>query len=73
VNANTVLRAYRSLRTEGLLEFRRGRGVRVRREAVAGASVIEAARRLLELGHRHGYTTQDITQLVTSLSTKESS
>lgn len=42
VNANTVLAAYRLLRAEGLLEFRRGRGARVRQDVVGLTSAIDA-------------------------------
>lgn len=71
VNANTVLRAYRSLRDEGVLEFRRGRGVQVRPGAAAGATVAVAVQQLLEVGRQYGYTPADLAQLV--LSTKEKS
>lgn len=54
VNANTVPQAYRSLRAEGLLEFRRGRGVRVRSDVVELASATDAARHLLDVGNAYG-------------------
>ena len=48
VNTNTVLRALRALRDEGLLEFRRGRGVTVAGSPERGA-VVERAHELVEL------------------------
>ncbi len=67
VNANTVLAAYRRLRTENLLEFRRGRGVRVRAAGSGLASVTDCAYRLLEVGRQHGYTSSDLAELLTTL------
>ena len=52
VNTNTVLRALRLLRDEGLLEFRRGLGIRVSGTPQRGA-VIAKAIELVQLG-RHG-------------------
>jgi GntR family transcriptional regulator len=66
VNTNTVLRALRVLRDEGLLEFRRGRGV-----SVAGtperAALVDKARELIEVGRSLGYRREDLTQLIESL------
>src|SRR5919204_2069189 len=47
VNSNTVLRALRVLRDEGLLEFRRGRGITVAGPPQRGA-LVERARELVE-------------------------
>lgn len=60
VNPNTVLAAYRMLRDEELLEFRRGRGVRVARTGTGDAPVLAAARNLLEVATRHGYGLADL-------------
>jgi GntR family transcriptional regulator len=66
VNANTVLRALRILRDEGLLEFRRGRGV-----TVAGspgqAAVIERGRQLLEFARFHGYRKEELMDMLGGL------
>jgi DNA-binding transcriptional regulator YhcF (GntR family) len=64
VNANTALAAYRRLRAEGILEFRRGRGVRVRADSQALSSVTMIVRELLELGRKYGYTASELAQLV---------
>jgi GntR family transcriptional regulator len=66
VNTNTVLRALRILRDEGLLEFRRGRGVTVAGSVREGA-VIEKARDLLEFARYHGYRGEDVVEIVRSL------
>jgi GntR family transcriptional regulator len=67
VNANTVLAAYRRLRSENLLEFRRGRGVRVHGDALARASVSQSARELLDAGRRHGYDARELARLLITL------
>lgn len=66
VNPNTVLRALRDLRDEGLLEFRRGRGVTVSGTPEQGA-LLARARELVELARRHGYRREDVIRLIEGL------
>jgi GntR family transcriptional regulator len=63
VNTNTVLRALRALRDEGLLEFRRGRGITVVGTPEQGA-VIEGARNLVQLARRHGYRLDELIKVI---------
>lgn len=67
VNRNTVLRALALLRDEGLLEFRRGRGI-----TVAGSPersvLVTKARELVALARRSGYETEELIALITTLS-----
>jgi GntR family transcriptional regulator len=67
VNTNTVLRALRILRDEGLLEFRRGRGVTVAGSVHDGAVVVKV-RELLDFARFHGYRSEDVIEIVQSLS-----
>ena len=67
INANTVLRALRQLRDEGLLEFRRGRGVTVTDVAPTRATVVDAAAELNELARRHGYSRAELIALLERL------
>lgn len=60
INANTVLRALRELRAEGLLEFRRGRGVTVLRRPDPGAALRQKLRDLLAEAGRHGFEPDDV-------------
>ena len=64
VNANTVLRALRTLRDEGLLEFRRGRGVTVTQAAPQRGLIVTRARELVALAREHGYTTDELVRIV---------
>jgi GntR family transcriptional regulator len=64
VNANTVLRALRTLRDEGLLEFRRGRGVTVSGGAAGRSAVIGKARELIVLARTHGYGLDELDQIL---------
>jgi GntR family transcriptional regulator len=63
VNANTVLRALRSLRDEGLLEFRRGRGVTVAGSPERGA-VVERSRELVRFAREHGYRVDELIEII---------
>jgi GntR family transcriptional regulator len=66
VNVNTVLRALRTLRDEGLLEFRRGRGVRVNGTPERGA-VLLRAQELVEFARERGYRRADLLALIEAL------
>jgi DNA-binding GntR family transcriptional regulator len=63
VNTNTVLRALRELRDEGLLEFRRGRGITVIGTPEESA-VIEGAHSLVQLARRHGYRLDELIKVI---------
>jgi len=66
VNTNTVLRALRELRDEGLLEFRRGRGITVTGTPEHSA-VIEQAKELLHCARTHGYKPDELIQIIQQL------
>jgi GntR family transcriptional regulator len=66
VNTNTVLRALRELRDEGLLEFRRGRGITVTGTPEQSA-LIEQARELLDYARTHGYKPDELIQIIEQL------
>ena len=66
VNTNTVLRALRELRDEGLLEFRRGRGITVTGTPERGA-VVERARELLHFARTQGYKPGELIQIIQQL------
>jgi GntR family transcriptional regulator len=66
VNKNTVLRALHILRDEGLLEFRRGRGITVAGTPERGA-VLAQVRNLLAFARQQGYGRSDIIQMISEL------
>jgi GntR family transcriptional regulator len=66
VNTNTVLRALRQLRDEGLLDFRRGRGIRVAGTPERGL-VVAQARALVQLARQHGYRTDELVEIIEEL------
>jgi GntR family transcriptional regulator len=63
VNTNTVLRALRLLRGEGLLEFRRGRGISVAGTPERGA-VVQRARELVAFARQQGYRTDELIDII---------
>lgn len=66
VNTNTVLRALRALRDEGLLEVGRGRAIRVA-GAPDRAQVVEKVHELLALALRNGYRRDDLVAMLQNL------
>src|SRR6516165_7617418 len=66
VNTNTVLRSLRLLREEGLLDFRRGRGIHVAGTPEQGA-VVARARELVRFARTQGYRPDELAKLIESL------
>jgi len=66
VNTNTVLRALRQLRDEGLLDFRRGRGITVTGTPEHSA-IIDQAKELLHYARTHGYKRDELIQIIEQL------
>jgi GntR family transcriptional regulator len=66
VNRNTVLRALHLLREEGLLEFRRGRGITVAGTAQRGA-VLARAHELVAFAREHGYRRDELIEMIQAL------
>jgi GntR family transcriptional regulator len=63
VNKNTVLRALRLLRDEGLVEMGRGRAIRVTGGPDRGA-VVAKTKELISFARRHGYRRDELIALM---------
>jgi GntR family transcriptional regulator len=68
VNANTVFRALRTLRDEGLVEFRRGRGVSVTGIAPQRSPVVAKARELVAVARLYGYRPEELAEIIEQVS-----
>lgn len=67
VNHNTVIRALHTLRDEGLLEFRRGRGITVSGDAPKKSVLIARVRETVALARRQGYGRDELIAIIESL------
>jgi DNA-binding transcriptional regulator YhcF (GntR family) len=63
VNTSTVLRALRQLRDEGLLEFRRGRGITVAGTPQRGA-VTTRVNELIKFARDQGYRRDELVAMI---------
>jgi GntR family transcriptional regulator len=63
VNTNTVLRALRTLRDEGLLDFRRGRGVTVTGTPQQGA-LLRHVNELVDYARANGHRREELLTLI---------
>lgn len=66
VNTNTVLRAVRLLRDEGLLELRPGQGIRVSGTPQRGA-LLGKAIELVQLSRESGYNRTELIKIIEQL------
>jgi GntR family transcriptional regulator len=66
VNTNTVLRALRILRDEGLLELRPGHGIRVSGTPQRGALLAKAIE-LVQLSRDSGYDRAELLEIISRL------
>lgn len=63
VNKNTVIRALHALRDEGLLDFTRGRGIRVVGTPGRGA-ILSQIDELLDFARHLGFRRDDVVELI---------
>jgi GntR family transcriptional regulator len=71
VNSNTVLRAFHQLRDEGLLEFRRGKGITVTGAPERGL-VLARARELVSFARSQGVRPDELARLIEQIASKPS-
>ncbi|MGD0055962.1 MAG: GntR family transcriptional regulator [Acidimicrobiales bacterium] len=67
VNTNTVLRALRVLRDEGLIEMGRGRSIRVTGTPQRGA-VVSKMKELVDFARQQGYRRDELVAMLENLS-----
>jgi GntR family transcriptional regulator len=67
VNQNTMFRALRHLRDEGLLEFQRGRGITVTGQAPGLSELVTRCRELLGCSVRLGYHKDEVIRIIEGL------
>ncbi len=64
VNIHTMLRAYKTLQEEGLLEVRRGRGTLVTNQAPQRADIVQLAKQFVQEARQQGLADADIRHLM---------
>lgn len=64
VNMHTVLRAYKDLQSEGVIELRRGRGAIIRDGSLATASIQHLVTALVSEAARHGVSADEVVAMV---------
>jgi GntR family transcriptional regulator len=67
VNTNTVLRALRDLRNEGMVEFRRGRGITVAGTPERGV-VMARVKDLVAFARQQGYQPAEVIAMIEAVS-----